>query len=231
MRYVIRQCLDPACRFRYPVDEGASGPDMPCPRCGQPTEVAARFPVRPGTPPGRSPSRPPTHRVEALLDNIRSIYNVGSIFRTADGAGIQRLHLCGITPTPDHPKVAKTALGAEQVVPWRAYNNAVDAVMALKAEGFVILVLEEGVDEDQKLSFLEKPSLSGRFPDQKPSFLEKLGFSEEAPILLVVGNEIVGIDPGVLALADQRLVIPMRGVKRSLNVATAFGIAAYWVTG
>jgi tRNA G18 (ribose-2'-O)-methylase SpoU len=150
--------------------------------------------------------------VEALLDNIRSIYNVGSIFRTADGAGVRRLHLCGITPTPAHPKVAKTALGAEQAVPWRAYNNAIDAVMGLKEEGFVVLALEEGVEEE------------------KPSFLEKLGFSPDAPILLVVGNEIAGIDPGVLALADRCLAIPMRGVKRSLNVATAFGIAAYWMT-
>lgn len=214
MRYVIRQCTDPACRFRYPVDEETVGPDAGCPRCGAPTRIAAEFPFAHESSPREPESQTPGPRVEALLDNIRSIYNVGSIFRTADGAGVRRLHLCGITPTPAHPKVAKTALGAEQAVPWRAYNNAVDAVVALKAEGFVVLALEEGVGMDQKPGFLEKP-----------------GFSEDAPILLVMGNEIAGVDPGVLALADRRLAIPMRGVKRSLNVATAFGIAAYWVTG
>jgi len=184
-----------------------------CPRCGASAEIVAELAQRDQTEPRAVSADPPRQHVEALLDNIRSIYNVGSIFRTADGAGVRRLHLCGITPTPDHVKVAKTALGAEQAVPWRAYNNAVDAVVGLKNEGYVILALEEGMSADQKLSFSKK-----------------LSFSTDQPVLLVVGNEITGIDPGVLALADHGFSIPMRGVKRSLNVATAFGIAAYGLT-
>ncbi len=232
MRYVIRQCVDPACRFRYPVDEETVGPDALCPRCGAPTRIAVEFSSTQALLSlHEKKDRTPSPHVEALLDNIRSIYNVGSIFRTADGAGVRRLHLCGITPTPEHPKVAKTALGAEQAVPWRAYNNAVDAILALKEEGFIVLALEEGDGAGQKLSFSEKLSFSKPVADQKPGFSKKPGFFSDAPILLMVGNEIAGIDPGVLALADHRLAIPMRGVKRSLNVATAFGIAAYWMTG
>jgi 23S rRNA (guanosine2251-2'-O)-methyltransferase len=81
--------------------------------------------------------------VEALLDNIRSIYNVGSLFRTADGAGLRRLHLCGITATPAQAKVAKTALGAEQAVPWTFQTNTLDAAVSLKGAGGAALAANE----------------------------------------------------------------------------------------
>jgi len=212
-RFVICQCADQGCRFRYPTPiSGDTGhkPDD-CPRCGAPTTIVAELSLRDRPESCAANTSPPRHHVEALLDNIRSIYNVGSIFRTADGAGLRCLHLCGITPTPAHPKVAKTALGAEESIPWLAYNNAVDAVAKLKNEGCIIVALEEGDGAKQKPGFYQKPGFSGK-------------------LVLVVGNEITGIDPGVLALADYQLAIPMRGVKRSLNVATAFGIAAYKLT-
>jgi 23S rRNA (guanosine2251-2'-O)-methyltransferase len=147
--------------------------------------------------------------VEALLDNIRSTYNVGSMIRTADGAGVRRLHLCGITPTPDHPKVSKTALGAEYAVPWVQHWDAVEAAAGCKQQGMHLWALEGGPGTDSLFEML--PNLPG------------------TPILLLVGNEISGVDPGLLELCERRVAIPMQGVKESLNVAIAFGIAVYFL--
>jgi tRNA G18 (ribose-2'-O)-methylase SpoU len=147
--------------------------------------------------------------VEALLDNIRSVYNVGSIFRTADGAGLRHLHLCGFTPSPDHPQTAKTALGAEQAVAWTPYRNGLDTAVTLQERGCQLWAIE---DSPQAESLFATPIV----PDG-------------SPIVLVVGNEIAGIDPELLARCDRVLRIPMQGYKKSLNVATAFGIAAYAV--
>jgi tRNA G18 (ribose-2'-O)-methylase SpoU len=142
-----------------------------------------------------------------LLDNIRSTFNVGSIFRASDGAGLHRLHLCGITPTPDNPKVAKTALGAEHSVDWSYHLNAIQAAQALKSQGFLICALEATPDS---CSIFEAPP-----------------FLFSSPLLLVVGNEVTGVDAGLLELSDAVLSIPMQGKKESLNVSLAFGIAAY----
>jgi len=145
--------------------------------------------------------------VEALLDNIRSLYNVGSIFRASDGAGLSCLHLCGITPTPENPGVAKTALGAETAVPWCYHLNAVEAVLQLKQAGYQVWAMESG------------PRSVSLF-DAAASILP-------APVLLVAGNELNGVDPEVLDQCDTAVWIPMQGRKESLNVAIAFGIAAY----
>jgi tRNA G18 (ribose-2'-O)-methylase SpoU len=142
-----------------------------------------------------------------LLDNLRSVYNVGSIFRTADGAGIRHLHLCGITPPPDHPKIAKTALGAEKSVGWSQYKNGLETAVSLQQRGFQLWAIEETAQSD--------PLFTAAHP------------ADNSPILLIVGNEIAGVDPEILALCDRVLHIPMAGHKKSLNVATAFGIAAY----
>ncbi len=142
-----------------------------------------------------------------MLDNIRSTYNVGSIFRAADGAGLRHLHLCGITPTPENPKVAKTALGAEKSVSWDYHRNSIIAAQELKEHGFRVICLEAS------------PRARSIF-DLDPSI-------NEHPILLVAGNEITGVDPDLLAISDQVVWIPMQGQKESLNVALAFGIAAY----
>jgi 23S rRNA (guanosine2251-2'-O)-methyltransferase len=150
---------------------------------------------------------PGSPTVEALLDNIRSTYNVGSMFRAADGAGLRHLHLCGITPTPENPKVAKTALGTEKSLPWDYSRNSVIAARALKRRGFKLFSLEANL---QAISIFELD-------------LARI----EDPILLVVGNEINGVDPELLSVSDQVVWIPMQGEKESLNVSLAFGIAAY----
>jgi tRNA G18 (ribose-2'-O)-methylase SpoU len=157
-----------------------------------------------------SPTLPATGiHVEGLLDNIRSVYNVGAILRTADGAGLAHLHLCGITSPPTHSKVAKTALGAELSVAWSQYRNGLDTAVALQEQGCQLWAIE---DSPKAESLFAVPAA----PNNKR-------------IVLVVGNEIAGIDPGILACCDRILRIPMQGHKKSLNVATAFGIAAYAV--
>jgi 23S rRNA (guanosine2251-2'-O)-methyltransferase len=212
------QCTRPECRFRFPVSL-AEPLDERCPRCGAPTaaggtpfaghEVKAEgsFP-QPAVPGGAAGgSQPPV--VEALLDNIRSSYNVGSLFRTADGAGLRHLHLCGITATPAQAKVAKTALGAEQAVAWTFHTNALDTAVRLKGAGMRLWALEGGAEA--------------------VSLLEAAGQLAGPPILLIVGNERAGVDPELLTLCDRIFYLPMFGVKGSLNVATAFGVAAYFL--
>jgi tRNA G18 (ribose-2'-O)-methylase SpoU len=146
--------------------------------------------------------------VEALLDNIRSIYNVGAMLRTADGAGLRHLYLCGITATPGHPRMAKTALGSEDAVPWTAHPNALDAADGLLAQGYRLWALESGAQAGSLFALDSLPA---------------------APLVLVVGNELAGVDAALLARCERVLSIPMHGIKGSLNAAVAFGIAAYYL--
>lgn len=199
--YQIRQCTDQTCRLRFPMPSGAR-PGEHCPLCGAPTAVMAEVeaPSEAASTGAPAPGLP----MAALLDNVRSIFNVGSIFRSADGAGFQSMYLCGITPTPENPKLAKTALGAEQGLAWHYHRNGVDTVVNLRMQGFTIWALEE------------HPQAESLFAAALP----------QPPLLLVVGNEVTGVDPGILAQCDKIVAIPMAGIKRSLNVATAFGVAA-----
>jgi len=151
----------------------------------------------------RSPKRRGGHTV--LLDNIRSAWNVGSILRSAEGFGFAHAYLCGITPTPENDAVRKTSLGAEDSVTWSHHNDAVKLVKGLKAQGWNVFGLEESVDG---VSISSAKSM-------------------QANSVLIVGNEVTGIDPDLLDLCDEILTIPMRGEKKSFNVAIAFGIAAY----
>jgi len=209
-QFQIRQCTQGECRFRFPVALEPKEPQMAgirCLKCGGPTQAIdapyANFKERAISPVPEGPE------VEALLDNIRSTYNVGSMFRTADGAGLRRLHLCGMTPTPGNPKIVKTALGAEGAVPWSYHLNGLDAALGLKGQGMRLWALE-GAARAQTL-FKAAHELEG------------------PPILLVVGNELSGVDPGILDACEKVVAIPMQGHKRSLNVAIAFGIAAYFL--
>ncbi len=131
------------------------------------------------------------------------------MFRAADGAGIGRLHLCGITTTPDNPKLWKTSLGAELSVPWTYRPNGLIAARHLKQQGMRLWALEGGPGS--------------------VSILDAVHEVNETPLALVVGNEISGVDPEILGECDCIVHIPMLGYKRSLNVATAFGIAAYFL--
>lgn len=150
--------------------------------------------------------------IRAVLHDIRSMHNVGSIFRTADAAGVSRLHLCGVTPLPvdrlgrPRPAVAKVALGAEASVPWTRHARSADAFRALRKEGFRIVALEQA-------------------PGATPLFRAK--FPRNAKIALVLGEEVHGLSPAFLKKCDEAVEIPMLGSKESLNVSVAFGIAVF----
>jgi 23S rRNA (guanosine2251-2'-O)-methyltransferase len=142
--------------------------------------------------------------VIALLDNVRSLYNVGAFFRTADAAGLRSLFLCGITGRPPHRSISKTALGAETSVRWECAADARSVVERLRAERYEIAAVETSVRSVDLF-------------DWEPAF----------PVCVIFGNEIDGIRPEVSALADTYVRIPMLGVKHSLNVATAGGVVIY----
>jgi tRNA G18 (ribose-2'-O)-methylase SpoU len=140
-----------------------------------------------------------------VLENIRSALNVGSLFRTADAFRLQELCLVGYTAGPDNREVRKTALGAEHSVPFRAFDSISICLETLRQEGFVIWALEQ----TSKSIRLQNAVL----PD--------------APLVLVLGNEVAGVSPAALALSDGALEIEQGGIKHSLNVAVAGGIAAW----
>jgi tRNA G18 (ribose-2'-O)-methylase SpoU len=142
--------------------------------------------------------------VTILLDNVRSAYNVGSFFRTADAARVERLVLCGITSCPPHKGVLKTALGAEATVAWESTDDCKTTALSMQDRGHQLATLETSVHAVDLF-------------DWTPKF----------PVCLVFGNEIDGVQPEVLASCDVHVRIPMLGVKHSLNVATAGGIAIY----
>jgi 23S rRNA (guanosine2251-2'-O)-methyltransferase len=202
--YVFRQCSQPECQFRFPAESSNQRAGI-CPKCGAETCVVEN--VSPQPPFSVPAGSQPAGIFEALLDNIRSIYNVGTIFRSAEGAGFRGLHLCGITPTPDHPKLSKTALGAEACLHWTYAPNALTVARQLKESGALLWALE-------------------CTPTALP-FFSMVSDKPDKPIVLIVGNEVVGVDPGLIALCDRVAWLPMQGRKESLNVAVAFGIAAY----
>lgn len=139
-----------------------------------------------------------------VLDNIRSLNNVGAIFRTADGIGIEKLWLCGITGYPPQSGIAKTALGAENRVAWDYHKDVVEVVTRHRKQGYRIIMLE-----------------------QTEPVTVYHAFQPTAPVCLVVGNEVDGVDERILSLADGAIDVPMAGIKNSLNVAVAFGVAGY----
>lgn len=141
-----------------------------------------------------------------LLDNIRSILNVGALFRTCDGAGFERIVLTGFTPTPPRREISKTAIGAENFVLWEYYKDPVGYVGDLQEQGFKIFVLEQ---TPESIDF------------------HHIGSMEHENICLILGNEIEGVRKELIALADYCVEIPMLGQKQSLNVATAGGICMY----
>jgi len=209
--YQIRQCTNPACGLRYPLVEGHPFGER-CPLCLGTTEIALSrsFSPEPVTSPLAPLLRGEGSQIEALLDNIRSGWNVGAMFRTADGLGVSKLYLCGITPTPENKEVRKTALGAEETVRWEYSRNALETARQLKREGCQLWALEQ---------------------DARAVAIEKADFSADSGYLkrmvLIVGNEVTGVDPALLDLCDRIVHIPMLGQKRSLNVEVAFGVAVH----
>jgi tRNA G18 (ribose-2'-O)-methylase SpoU len=147
-----------------------------------------------------------------ILDNIRSIHNVGSIFRTSDALGVDKIYLCGYTPTPTdrfgraRQDLAKVALGAEKDIAWEYCDDTKKIIKKLKIDGFQIIAVEQ-----------DKKSV-----DYKKVKAKKL-------VAIVMGTEVTGIDKKTLKLCDAIAEIPMKGNKESLNVSVSFGIAGYQI--
>lgn len=145
-----------------------------------------------------------------LLDNVRSMYNVGAVFRTADAFLIKKIILTGITGRPPHPEITKTALGAEESVDWIYEEDALVSVEKMKEQGWKICVLEQ---THNSMSLQEFKPVKG----------EKY--------LLVAGNEVKGVNQNIVDIADLVLEIPQQGVKHSLNVSVSIGIALWQMIG
>jgi len=139
-----------------------------------------------------------------ICDNIRSLENIGSIFRTADAIGVTKIFLCGISGKPPHQKISKTALGAEESIPFEYSKQTWRVIEKLKKENIMVVGLEQDKKSKNYLNF-------------KPQF----------PLALVIGNEVRGISKEVLKRVDDTIFLPMSGIKESLNVSVAFGVAGY----
>lgn len=150
-----------------------------------------------------APDRPRLPLI-AVADNLRSAFNVGGLFRTADAVGAEAVWLCGYTATPEHPAVRRAALGADESVPWRTFANVRDAVAELRAAGRAVYALETS---------------------ERAEPVETFAFG--APCGLLLGSERFGLDPEVVRDADAVLRIDTFGAKNSLNVVCAFAVAAY----
>lgn len=144
--------------------------------------------------------------VTILLDNVRSLHNVGSTFRTCDAFCIEEICLTGITGTPPHREINKTALGATESVKWRYMESSTKAVQSLKQQGFLILVIEQTTNSKA---------------------LQLLDIDATKKYCLVFGNEVEGVSNDVLALADGAIEIQQGGIKHSLNIAVCVGIVAW----
>lgn len=146
-----------------------------------------------------------------ICDNIRSLENIGSIFRTSDALGVSKMFLCGICGQPPHHKISKTALGAEKTIPWEYTKQTSRLIDKLKKEGIQIIALEQ-----------DPPA---RRAGKK--VVEYTKFKPKFPVVLMVGNEVKGIPKNVLKKCDKIIELPMAGKKESLNVSVAFGVAGY----
>ena len=208
--FQIRLCENPSCGLRFPLVENSPFGER-CPECLGTTRLVLTRPLE--TEPWVPTYRMEIPAIEPLLDSIRSAWNVGAIFRTADGYGIKKLHLCGITPTPATADLSKTALGAEKTIPWTYCRNSVQAGKDLKKAGSLLWALEH----DSRAI----PISEVKIPETG-SFLNRR-------VILIVGNEETGVDPDLLALCDEIIYLPMRGTKRSFNVSVAFGITLHFL--
>jgi tRNA G18 (ribose-2'-O)-methylase SpoU len=144
--------------------------------------------------------------VIAVLENIRSAYNVGSVFRTADAFLLEAIYITGYSPFPPHKEIRKTALGAEDTVAWKHFANAAAAIQELKQMGYAVWAIEQVKDS---------------------VFLEQTDFSVNEKIAVVFGNEVTGVEQDTIHLCDGCIEIPQLGMKHSLNVATAAGVVLW----
>ncbi|MEE1112836.1 MAG: RNA methyltransferase [Bacteroidales bacterium] len=143
-----------------------------------------------------------------IADNVRSMHNVGSIFRTSDAFLVEKIYLCGITPTPPHREIQKTALGATESVDWQYAENTLDVVNQLKKEGWTILALEQTTNS---------------------VMLDELKVEKGEKIAIVLGNEVDGVNQEVINLCHKAVEIPQFGTKHSFNVSVSCGIMLWQV--
>ncbi|WP_072546421.1 RNA methyltransferase [Mediterranea massiliensis] len=141
-----------------------------------------------------------------ILDNVRSLHNIGSVFRTSDAFRVECIYLCGITATPPHPEMHKTALGAEFTVDWKYVNNAVEAVDNLRQEGYVVFSVEQA---------------------ENSIMLEDIRLKQGKRYAVVLGNEVKGVQQEVIDHSDGCIEIPQYGTKHSLNVSVTAGIVIW----
>ena len=142
----------------------------------------------------------------AVLDNVRSMHNVGSVFRTADGFLLEAVYLCGYTPKPPHRDIQKTALGATETVHWQAFESTVEAITQLKNNGYKLLAVEQA-----------KHSV----------MLQQINFSSNEKLAVIFGNEVEGVEQSIIDQCDACIEIPQFGMKHSLNVSVAAGIVLW----
>jgi tRNA G18 (ribose-2'-O)-methylase SpoU len=148
------------------------------------------------------------HQVIVILDNIRSLHNVGSLFRTADAFRLQSLYLCGITATPPHNEIHKTALGAEESMDWRYFEDTMEAVQYAVQEGYLIYSVEQA---------------------EKSTLLTELSIAKDKKYAFIFGNEVRGVQQQVINHSDCCIEIPQFGTKHSLNVSVSAGIVLWEV--
>lgn len=141
-----------------------------------------------------------------VLDNVRSLHNIGSVFRTSDAFRVECIYLCGITATPPHPEMHKTALGAEFTVDWKYVNNAVEAVDNLRREGYIVYAVEQA---------------------ENSIMLENMRLEQGKRYAVVLGNEVKGVQQEVIDHSDGCIEIPQYGTKHSLNVSVTAGIVIW----
>lgn len=146
----------------------------------------------------------PRQPIHVVLDNIRSAYNVGSMFRTADACAVEHIHLCGMSAHPPHPKIEKTALGAHDYIPWTYYERTTRALEGLRDRGITVVAIEV-----------------------TPEAVDHVAYEWPQPVAVVFGNEVTGINDRVMRRCDAAVKIPMLGYKNSINVATAFGVILF----
>ena len=142
--------------------------------------------------------------ISILVENVRSVHNVGSIFRSADGFGANKIYLTGYTACPPREDLSKTALGSEKAVPWEHFENSIDAAKAILEQGISLVLLEQTIKSELIYNI-------------KWSF----------PLCFIIGNEVSGVSEELSKMATIHTEIPMRGIKQSLNVSVATGVAGY----
>lgn len=145
-------------------------------------------------------------RLVVVLDNVRSLHNVGSVFRTGDAFRVERIMLCGITATPPSAEIHKTALGAEDVVEWQYFASTMDAVAALRSEGFKVFAIEQCEGSVALQDFVAEPGIR---------------------YAVVLGNEVKGVQQEVVDVSDGAIEIPQFGTKHSLNVSVTAGMVIW----